>query len=184
MTWDDVMVIMLRVMINDDLIGTECQYTDTRLKRILSVGAQYVIQEIKLDTIYTVDVLTPNITPDPTGLTPQDDTFINFVVLKAACIADQSLFRTKSLVAGLRARCGPAIMETKEHLKGFKDLIEIGPCKAYDTLKDEHNFTDVTTIQAVLSPFVSNAFDPRDSLSLGSSVPFHGHSGHRNHDHL
>ena len=181
MSWDDTMLIMLRVMINDDFIGDECQYTDTRLKRLLSVAAQYVIQDVKLNYTYTVDVLTPNITPDPTGLSPQDDIFINFVVLKAACIADQSLFRTKSLVSGLKARCGPAVMETADHLKGFKDLLEVGPCKAYETLKDEHNFTDHSTIQAVLSPFVSNRFDPRDSLD--TEIPFGGHGDHRNHFH-
>lgn len=183
MSWDVTMITMLRTIINDD-DETAYEYSDTRLKKLLTVAAQYVKQEVKLNVTYTVDVVAPDISPDPTLTASLDDTFTNFVVLKAACIADQSLFRTKSLVAGLRARCGPAIMETKDHLKGFRDLLDVGPCKAYDTLKDEHNFTDVSTIQAVLSPFVNNTFDPRDTLNV-LNVPFEGHHDHRNHtDHI
>ena len=58
-------------------------------------------------------------------------------------------------------------------MQGFRDLIDVGPCKAYETLKDENNFGGVNTIQAVMSPFKSNSFYPEDSLS---GLPFIGNA--------
>ena len=60
---------------------------------------------------------------------------MNLTVLKAACLADLSTYRTKAAMAGLKARCGPAVLETLEYTKGFKELLEFGPCKAYEELK-------------------------------------------------
>lgn len=156
MAWQDVTIGIVRVLIND-LDDSSYDYSDERLEQTLVVAAQLVNQEIDFSTTYTIDIPTVTISPDPSS----DAAFINFISLKSACIIDQSTFRTKMTLAGLKAKCGPAVLETVEHLRGFKDLINFGPCKAYQTLKEEWIFGNAQVVEAVLSPFVSNNFDPQ-----------------------
>ena len=162
MSWQQEMTTMLRVLIND--MDDEQTYSDTRLEQLLVLSAKYVQQEISFVTTYTVDVAALSISPDPT--TEPDNSFINFTVLKASCLMDWNTFRQKALIAGVKATCGPAVLETFAHLDGFRTLITEGPCKAYAQLKKEFQFGNVQNIRAVLSPFVGNNFDPS---SLGRS---------------
>ncbi len=151
---------MMRVLIDDSDPATY-SYTDTRIEQILVVAAQYVQHEISFTTTYTIDIGTPDITPDPTVTATKDDPFTNFTVLKAACLTDWSTFRQKALISGVKARCGPVILETLKHMDGFKTLLEEGPCAAYEELKKDWQYGNVNVIKAILSPFVGNSFDPR-----------------------
>ena len=167
MAWQDEMVVMLRVMIDD--LGDSPTYSDARLEQMLSLSAKYVQEEIYFVVTYTIDVSDASISPDPTLTASLDTSFTNFTVLKAACLADWGTFRQKALLAGVKARCGPAILETMDHIVGFRELITSGPCAAYETLKVNYQFGNTENIRAVLSPFRGNNFDP---LSLG-----YGHHG-------
>ncbi len=168
MAWETTMVTMVRVLVND----TEApeQYVDSRLEQIIVVAAEYVQQDINLSVVYDINVDVPDISPDPTLPASKDDVFTNFVVLRAACIVDHSTFRTEAFRSGIKARCGPALLETLDRLKGFNTLLNEGPCKAYAVLKKEHNFGNDSIIRAILSPFISNNFDSR---SLASIQSFH-----------
>jgi len=158
MAWCSDLVPMLRVIIND-VDEDNYSYTDARLQELLVTAAQLVIVDIQnLDTTYTVDITEQSITPDPTN--PRDDVFINFLVLKAACMTDEGNFRSKALAAGIRARCGPATIDTMQYLAGFRDLMNFGPCKSYETLKYEYMFGHRANVKAVLGPFVSNDYIP------------------------
>ncbi len=161
MAWQDDMVVMLRVIISD--LAETPTYSDNRLEQILVVSAMYVDQELDFDNTYTIKITPPSIAPDPISLS--DDSFVNFTVLKAACLTDWSTFRTKALVAGVKAKCGPVVLETLKHLDGFKQLLEQGPCAAYETLKHNWVFGNAELVKAVLSPFVSNNFDPQNLAS-------------------
>ena len=77
---------MLRVVIFD--LETTPTYSDSRLEEMLIASAHLVTQDIDFSTSYSIDILGQSITPDPTDST--DKEFVNFVVLKAACLADQS----------------------------------------------------------------------------------------------
>jgi len=167
MSWADTMIPIVRILIND-YDDTSYEYSDDRLQETLVVAAQMVNQELDFTTSYTISIPLVTISPDPTSA--PDDAFINFTALKAACFMDMSTFRTKAALAGLKAKCGPAVLETMEHLRGFKELITIGPCAAYDTLKNEWIFGNNIVVEAILSPFVSNNFDPRNLPSTYSDV--------------
>jgi hypothetical protein len=162
MAWQDTMIMMLRHLINDlNDESSSTTYTDGRLEETLVVAANIVKHEISFNTTYTVHVPSVTISPDPTASSTEDnDAFVNFTVLKAACVMDWSLYRTKALVAGIRAKCGPAVLETLKHLDGFKELLSGGPCAAYEKLKDQWVFGNGNICRAILSPFVSNNFDP------------------------
>ncbi len=162
--WKDEMVTMLRVLIND--LSDEPTYSDSRLRQLLVVAARYVLQDMDFDTTYTVTITVPNISPDPTADATKDEAFANFVVLKAACLSDQSLFRTKALMEGVTARCGPASLSIVGHLPGFKQLLTQGPCAAYEEFKRQYYLGEARGVRAIMSPFVGNNFDPADLAVL------------------
>ncbi len=166
MAWETVMPRMLRILIND--YGDESTaevYSDSRLEDIILVSASYVLQELDFTTAaYVVTLCPSSLSPDPT--TNGDTSFVNLVVMKAACISDFSTFRTKALAAGIKAKCGPVALDTLKHLDGFKELLTQGPCASYEVLKDNFAFGNGNIVRAILSPFSSNDFDPRTLSSL------------------
>lgn len=159
MAWSDNMISILRILIND----FDCDsltYSDTQLKKVLVVSAQYIQQELSFDTTYTLTINPPSISPDPTATATKDDEFTNFVVLKSACQIDEWTFRTKATLEGIRARIGsPIELAISGNLEGFKLLLEKGPCKTLEQLKREWKFGNSNNIKAILSPFSSNNFN-------------------------
>lgn len=162
MSWNIEIPIMVRTLIND--FGDTPSFSDERLLQVIAVAAKYVQFDVSLDHSYTIDVVNPNITPDPSGT--DDNIFISLISLKAACIIDQSSLRTKAALEGIKASLGPASLSVAGSLSGFNLIIDKGPCAAYDELTSHWDVKEATTIRAVLSPFVGNSFDPR---YLGSS---------------
>ena len=160
MAWQDETVPILRALIND--LAETPTYSDGRLERMLIVAAHLLSSEVFYSTDYTVSISSCTISPDPT--VADDTAYINFMVMKAACLMDLSTFRTEALRAGIKARCGPAVLETVDRLPGFRDLLTKGPCVAYDTMKHDYNFGSGNICKAILSPFIGNDFDPQ-SLS-------------------
>lgn len=160
MAWEDIGVAMLRILIND--MDSTPTYSTCRLEELLCVAAHFNIQEITFDTTYTVSIPSTTISPDPAS----DVSFINFMVLKAACLVDQSTFRVKAALEGLAIKCGPAALTVDGHTQGFQTLLEKGPCAAYKELKDEYQWGDPNIIKSVLSPFVGNNFYPTDYYNV------------------
>jgi len=92
MAWQDITIPMLRVLIND--MGATPTYDDDTMTQLLLVSAMYVIQDVDFDISYSVDIVGQTISPDPST----DVIFTNFIVMKAACQADISTYRTKALI--------------------------------------------------------------------------------------
>jgi len=156
MSWKKEIPIIVRTLIND--LSEIPTYSDERLLQIISVAAKYVQFDVVLDNPYTIDVVRPNISPDPT--VNDDSIFISLVSLKSACIVDQSVLRTKAALEGIRAALGPAQLSVGGSLAGLKMIIEEGPCAAYEELTSHWDVREATAIRAILSPFVGNRFDP------------------------
>jgi hypothetical protein len=159
-TWQNTSLIMIRTMLNDAGCGTTT-YTNSRSEQLLITAAYFLPVDINFNSDYVVDVEQNTITPDPIS-TSDGPEFINFMVLRAACMADEGSFRNAALLQGVKARCGPAILETNAYGQYLKDLLTKGPCKSYADLKDEYNFSydGAKIIRAVMSPFASNDFYP------------------------
>jgi hypothetical protein len=156
MSWQIEIPIMVRTLIND--LSDNQTYSDERLLQVITVAAKYVEFDVVLDHTYDINVVNPDISPDPT--IDNDNIFISLVSLKAACIIDQSALRTKAAMEGIRAALGPAQLSVAGSLTGFKMIIEEGPCAAYDELVSHWDVKEATAIRAILSPFVGNRFDP------------------------
>ena len=175
MAWQDDMIMMLRVLVSD--MSSTPTYSDGRMEQILVVAAQYVQMELTFDTTYTIDLTGPDISPDPTGI--NDDAFVNLTVMKAACITDFSTFRTQALQSGVKTRCGPVILDTLRRIDGFKQLLDVGPCAAYEAMKKDFVFGTGSLCSAILSPFCSNNFNP-ESLGGYSSYQYERGGQHSN----
>jgi len=160
MSWQNTSLIMLRTLLNDASCSTE-KYTDDRLMDLLLTSAYIMRTDINFNSTYTVNIGKQTISPNPEAQTDGDD-FISFMVLKAACLTDESNFRTAALLQGVSARCGPATITTSNYGGYLKELLTSGPCKSYDTLTTKYNFSyeGRRIIKAVMSPFAANDFDP------------------------
>jgi len=170
MSWQNTSLIMLRTLLNDASCSTE-KYTDDRLMDLLLTSAYIIRIDINFNTTYTVNVGSQTISPNP-EVQADGDEFISFMVLKAACLTDESNFRTAALLQGVSARCGPATITTSNYGGYLKELLTAGPCKSYETLSDQYNFSyeGKRIIKSVMSPFVANDFDPSNQLgSIGSA---------------
>jgi len=176
-TWQQTSLTMLRTMLNDAGCATPT-YTTRRLQDLLITAAYFLPIDLNFDTTYTVDVELNTISPDPISQTDGVE-FINFMVLRAACLADEGNFRTTALMQGVKARCGPAVIETNKYGEFLKELLTAGPCKSYEDLKQEYNFSyeGSRIIRAVMSPFASNDFDP--SRNNGGNGFIDGNNPHR-----
>ena len=160
MSWQEEIPIIVRTLIND--LSDTPTYSDARILQIIAVAAKYVQFDVVLQHSYTIDVVSPNISPDPT--LDNDSIFISLVGLKAACIIDQSALRTKAALEGIKAALGPAQLAVAGSLAGFNLIIDKGPCAAYEELTSHWDVREATAVRAVLSPFVGNRFDPRSQL--------------------
>jgi hypothetical protein len=158
MSWQAEIPIIVRTLIND-LDETNQTYTDERLQQVIVVAAKYVQFDVSLDHKYMINVVNPEINPDPT--LDDDSIFISLVALKSACIVDQSALRTRAAMEGIKAALGPAQLSVAGNLTGFNLIIDKGPCAAYDELTSHWDVKEATAIRAILSPFAGNKFDPR-----------------------
>lgn len=164
MNWRNEISLLIRSFIND--FGDTPMYTNQRICQLAIVAAQQVVLEIEFNNEYTIDIINQTISPDPTET--RDIEFIGLWSLKAACLFDQSSIRTKAHMEGISANLGPAKLDVSNGFNGYKMLMEQGPCKMYQDLKQQHILGDSSRIRAILSPFVGNNFDPQ-MLNTGRS---------------
>jgi len=159
MAWQTELTTMLRYMIGDNTSGTY-KYTDGELQTLLTVGARFVDQDIDSPNSYTISVETTGISPDPTSI--PDDVFSNLTVLKAACITDEWSTRKHAIREGITAVCGPTKLGIDTGAEGLTLLITHGPCATYDRMKTEYAYGNTRNIKGIMSPFVSNQYQPVD----------------------
>jgi hypothetical protein len=167
MAWKKEIVSIVRVLIND--LNQPYSFSDSRLQQAIVVAAQFVKADLTFNQDYLVNITSPDISPDPTELEQKDDIFINCVSLKTSCIIDQSIFRTKATLEGIKTALGPAQLSVAGNLAGFKILLDQGPCALYTKFIEDYEIANATNIAAVLGPFIGNKFDPRlTNANLGS----------------
>lgn len=150
MAWQDDMVEILRNLIGDT--GATEVYTDAQLERVLLVAAFQVLQELDFDNDYSVSISGETLTPDPTDVDTQDDTFVNLVTMKAACIADQG----SAVVAAGRAiavRDGSSSVDLRSVFKSKLDLLKQGWCAVYKDSKREYQMGAGVAGAMVMGPF-------------------------------
>lgn len=152
MDWTELTEI-LRVLVNDLDAVT---YTDETLERILAVAARQVLQEMDFAYPYVVTIGDePDITPDPTDdETPtRDDSFINLLTIKAACIVDQGA-ATLAAKQAIAVKDGTSSIDLRTVMLGKLKLLEKGWCAVYRDTKQEYQANSASIAGAmVMTPF-------------------------------
>lgn len=130
MAWTTDLVLMVRVLVSD--ITTPQTYTDEYVKRVLITAGIMVDAEIPFDYTYVYDISALTISPDP--VTSEDAIFMALVPLKSACILTQGEFK-QALGQGIKVRDGDSAIDTSVSFRGYRDILELGPCAAFEKLK-------------------------------------------------
>jgi hypothetical protein len=164
MSWKKEITIIVRTLIND--VVSPYTYSDSRICQTIVIAAQYVQFDVNLHNKYSVNIVVPEITPDPVSTSDdrgslKDEIFISLVGLKTACIIDQSLFRTKAAMEGIKASLGSASLSVGGSLAGWKTILDKGPCSLYESLTDHWDVANANAVRAIFSPFIGNNFDPQ-----------------------
>ncbi len=130
MSWNIDLVLMVRVLMSD--ITSPQTYADEYIERVLITAGIIVDAEFPFDYDYSYDISTLTISPDP--VTSEDSVFMALVPLKAACILVQGEFK-QALGQGIKVRDGDSAIDTSVSFRGYRDILEFGPCTAYEKLK-------------------------------------------------
>lgn len=132
--WGDCTTSLFRVHVGD--FETPPTWSDERSLDILKAAAFSVQSDLQYCTSLSVpqiDYCTGNFNTNP-YLNPP---FINLWVLKAACIVDRGLVRTRALQDGIKATCGPATLQITNGSAVYQTLFSDGACSAYDRLIED-----------------------------------------------
>lgn len=153
MSWQNVIPVMVRYLIND-IDSSNYKYTDARIETSVLVSSQFVSLELDFPNVYSIDLSADTLTPDPTDSSTKDDSFINLVALKTACIIIGSEMKTEAANA-ISIKDGPSAIDLRGVSSAlgilYKDL-----CDKYTAMADKYKFTGGTG-QAILGPYSPGA---------------------------
>lgn len=157
MSWQTVMVKIVRYMIND-IDGTT--YTDNRLEETILVSASLLYPTMDFNNVYDIDIDNSTMTPDPTEI--GDDWFVNLVCIKTACIILGS--EAKTLAAqSYRITDGPATIDVGGAYKATLDLYK-DTCAKFDKAVMDYRAGNSIAGQSVLTPYTQT------SISEGNPI--------------
>ena len=154
MAWTDDMVQIVRGLINDLDSAT---YSNARLQEIIVIAGVLVYKEVDFDKNYVINVNTPDITPDPTDAT-RDDSFINLVSIRSACIILGSEAKT---AAGQNFRIvdGPSTIDTAGSARSKQTLAD-NMCEDYIRAKLDFQAGNSRAGQAILTAYTREGGPP------------------------
>ena len=147
MAWQDDMVTMLRVIIDDN--GSNPEYSNSRLEEVIVVAATMTKKDVDFDNDYTISVSGVTISPDP--VTETDHAFINLVTLKSACLLANSEYKTEASRA-ITVRDGSSAIDTKgvaAAKKSWRDSI----CEDYSKAEREYRIGNSQAGKSIIGPY-------------------------------
>lgn len=161
-SWDTDLVLMTRVLVSD--ISTPQTYVDEYIQRVIITAGIMVDAEISFGYTYAYDINALTIIPDP--VTNEDSIFMALVPLKSACILTQGEFR-QALSQGIKVRDGDSAIDTSVSFRGYRDILEMGPCAAYEKLKWSLLASGASTLvgKAVLGPYRESGGNAQSTIS-------------------
>lgn len=153
MYWQAEFVTLLRVLI-DDIVSPQT-YADNRLIQVLAAAAQLVTSELTFTNDFVVDIQALTIEPSPVDrATTRDDSFINLVCIKAACLVERGESR-KAVGQGISIRDGSSAIDLRGSMDGRLKLLEKGWCFVYDETKLQYQTSRIGGVAgaAIMTPF-------------------------------
>lgn len=130
MTWATDLVLMVRVIVSD--LELPQTYSDEYIQRVIITAGIQVDSEFPFSFTYVYDISALTILPDP--VVNVDSSFMALIPLKASCILTQGEFK-QALGQGIKVRDGDSAIDTSVSFRGYRDILELGPCKSFEKLK-------------------------------------------------
>ncbi len=147
-SWKTEMTTLLRYVINDADENTR-EFTDERLCSLLITSAHLTLGVVDFPSDYKVDIPNSGIAPDPTA-GERDSSFINLVILKAACLLAQGEYR-KASNQGMVIRDGPSSIDARGMVAAKKELAEES-CSRYTKAEFEFRLGNSNVGEAIIGP--------------------------------
>ena len=163
--WKYEMTTLLRYVINDT-DTTQRQFTDERLCNLLVASAHMTLGVVDFPRNYIIDVPTSGISPDPTSGS-KDSSFINLVVLKAACLLAGGEYRTASN-KGIVIKDGPSSVDARGVVEAKKTIMDFA-CSKYESAELEFRLGNSNAGEAIIGPH-RNAIGTRFGGGTGSNT--------------
>lgn len=149
MSWQNEMGIIVRHLIND-LDSSNYTFTNDRVEEAILVAAQLVFLDVDFEQTYTIEVDGSSLSPDPTDSSNKDDSFINIVCLRTACLLLGSEVKTNALSA-MSIKDGPSAIDTRGIVANLH-ILHKGLCERYEDAKMQYKLNGVVG-QAIFSPY-------------------------------
>lgn len=143
--WKTEMTTLLRYVIND-ADETAREFTDERLCSLLVSSAHLTLGVVDFPADYTVDIPNSGISPTPTN----DKSFVNLVVLKAACLLAKGEYRSSTNHAVV-VRDGPSMVDPRGMVAAKKEMMEAA-CANYEQAELEYRLGNSNVGEAIIGP--------------------------------
>jgi hypothetical protein len=149
------MSTIVRHLIND-VDPSNYSFSDQRIETTILVAAQLMLMSVDFNNVYTVNVETCTLNPDPTDAETKDDPFITLSCLRAACIIIGSEIRSESGNA-ISIKDGPSAIDltgvTQTLTILYKDI-----CDKYEQLLLNYKAGNAISGQAILGPYSPGSY--------------------------
>tara|TARA_E500000331_G_scaffold324950_1_gene341704 strand:+ start:15027 stop:15533 length:507 start_codon:yes stop_codon:yes gene_type:complete len=143
--WKTEMTTLLRYVIND-ADETRREFTDERLCSLLVSSAHLTLGVVDFPANYTVDIPNSGISPPPT----KDKSFVNLVVLKAACLLAGGEYRASTNQA-IVVRDGPSSVDPRAMVVAKREMMQ-SACKKYEQAELEYRLGNSNAGEAIIGP--------------------------------
>lgn len=154
--WSPCLILNWRAIVGD--FEDPPVYSDARVQDILAAAAYQVSSEVTCVNKPSINICTAEFSSNP-FLFPS---YINLVMLRAACLLNTGELRVRTLQEGIRAVAGPTSLEVKSGGSTYQILFTHGPCAAYKDLLDNLCFRSPIETAAnctqIVSTFVSDFY--------------------------
>lgn len=144
--WKCVIVPFVRVLINDIDSST---YEDSRIQTIVIVASQLLKLEFEFANVYTSNIRTQTINPDPVD----DDAFVNFVSMKTALLILEGELKNAASGA-IKIQDGPALIDMSGAYSSTKDLYD-KLLNDFEKAKTAYFLGNLSEIKAIFSAYQS-----------------------------
>ena len=146
------LIDIVRILISD--FDTPPVFSDARISDTIVVGGLISAQEFDYSVDYIFDIENSTITPDPLNPATADAVAVALFTLKAACILNTNSYQD-AVLTSIRVRDGDSEVDTTTGFRGFRDILELGPCESYNRLlKEKKTLLSMSLGGAIATPLV------------------------------
>lgn len=151
MAWQTEITRIVRAIIND--LSEPYTHCGGRLEELIVIAAQLTKNEVDFDVVYTTNIGTVSISPDPTLTASRDDNFINLIALKASCLILTGELKLAG-ASNIRVTDAGASVDLGGQYLSLKDLAG-RICGDYMAAKTAYKMGNLSGMKVILTPYTA-----------------------------